>query len=99
MATIPTQPDAGAGREGVIPPDERTPFVGPQPFPPDRQLYGRDRELLALTNRLLSERLVLLYSPSGAGKTSLLMAKGGLRELMKDEGLRLLPPVRVGHAA
>jgi hypothetical protein len=62
-------------------------------------LYGRDRELLALTNRLLSERLVLLYSPSGAGKTSLLMARGGLRDRMKDEGLRLLPPVRVGHAA
>jgi MoxR-like ATPase len=52
-------------------------YVGPRPFPPDRQLYGRDRELLALTNRLLSERLVLLYSPSGAGKTSLIRARGG----------------------
>jgi WD40 repeat protein len=74
-------------------------YVGPQPFPPDRQLYGRDRELLALTNRLLSERLVLFYSPSGAGKTSLIRAKGGLQDRMTGEGFRPLPVVRVSHAA
>ena len=74
-------------------------YVGPQPFPPDRVLYGRDRELLALTNRLLSERLVLFYAPSGAGKTSLIQAKGGLRDRMIAEGFQALPVIRVGHAA
>jgi WD40 repeat protein len=73
-------------------------YVGPRPYPPDRRLYGRDRELLALTNRLLSERLLLLYSPSGAGKTSLLQAQGGLRDRMAGEGFHLLPIVRVSHA-
>jgi hypothetical protein len=85
------------GPEGGAPPaGQRNAYVGPQPFPPDRQLHGRDRELLALTNRLTSERLVLLYSPSGAGKTSLIQAKGGLRERMAGEGFHLLPVVRVG---
>jgi hypothetical protein len=74
-------------------------FVGPRPFPPDRRLYGRGRELLSLTNRLLSERLLLLYSPSGAGKTSLIQARGGLLERMAAEGFRTLPIVRVSHAA
>jgi WD40 repeat protein len=62
-------------------------------------MYGRDRELLALTNRLLSERLLLMYSPSGAGKTSLLQAQGGLRDRMAGEGFHLLPIVRVSQAA
>jgi WD40 repeat protein len=74
-------------------------YVGPQPVPPDRHLYGRQRELLALTNRLLSERLVLLYSPSGAGKTSLIQARGGLRDRLAAEGFRLPPVLRVGRAA
>ena len=77
----------------------RNAFVGPRPFPPDRRLYGRGRELLSLTNRLLSERLLLLYSPSGAGKTSLIQAEGGLLERMAAEGFRTLPIVRVSHAA
>src|SRR5262249_24506624 len=71
-------------------------YVGPQPFPPGRRLYGRDRELEALTNRLLSERLVLLYSPSGAGKSSLIQAGGGLVERMREEGFTVLPRVGLG---
>ncbi len=90
---------AAAGGGGLTPPPPgRDAYVGPRPFPPDRLLYGRDRELLALTNRLLSERLLLLYSPSGAGKTSLLQARGGLRDRMAGEGFLLLPIVRVSHA-
>jgi WD40 repeat protein len=79
--------------------DAANAFVGPRPFPSTRQLYGRDVELLTLSNRLLSERLVLLYSPSGAGKSSLLMARGGIRERMLDEGFALLPTVRVAISA
>ena len=71
---------------------DRNAFVGPRPVPADRRLYGRDRELLALTNRLMSERLILLYSPSGAGKSSLLMAANGLVARMAEEGFTPLPP-------
>jgi hypothetical protein len=90
---VPGGPDPHGGGSH---PEQRNAYVGPQPFPPDRVLYGRDRELLALTNRLTSERLVLLYSPSGAGKTSLIQAKGGLRQRMAAEGFHVLPVIRVG---
>jgi type II secretory pathway predicted ATPase ExeA len=50
------------------------PFVGPRAFTRGETLYGRDREVLDLTDLVVGERIVLLYSPSGAGKTSLLQA-------------------------
>jgi WD40 repeat protein len=49
-------------------------YVGPRPFRRGEPLFGRDREVIDLTNLLLAERVVLLYSPSGAGKTSLIQA-------------------------
>ena len=48
------------------------PYVGPRAFQDGETLYGRDREVAKLLNLLIAERIVLLYSPSGAGKTSLL---------------------------
>ena len=51
------------------------PYVGPVPFTRKETLYGRDREAQDLTGLLISERIVLLYSPSGAGKSSLVEAK------------------------
>ncbi len=50
------------------------PFVGPRPFKPGEPLYGRDRELTELYFRLSADRIVLLHSPSGAGKSSLVYA-------------------------
>jgi NB-ARC domain/CHAT domain len=50
------------------------PFIGPQPFRIGDRLYGRDWEIGMLYNLLLAKRLVLLHSPSGAGKTSLIQA-------------------------
>jgi hypothetical protein len=50
------------------------PFVGPRPYKIGEQLFGRDREQLDLLDVLIAERIVLLYSPSGAGKTSLVQA-------------------------
>ncbi len=50
------------------------PFVGPRPFESGEPLYGRDREIRKLDNLLGAERVVLLYSPSGAGKSSLVQA-------------------------
>jgi WD40 repeat protein len=50
------------------------PFVGPQPFEKGERLYGRGREISELQLRLNAERIVLLHSPSGAGKSSLVQA-------------------------
>jgi hypothetical protein len=47
------------------------PYVGPRAFQPGETLYGRDREVLELLDLVLAERIVL-HSPSGAGKTSLI---------------------------
>ncbi|NTV99730.1 MAG: hypothetical protein HGA19_00315 [Oscillochloris sp.] len=71
------------------------PYVGPRSFVTGERLYGRDRELRQLTNLLISERIVLLYSPSGAGKTSLVQATL-VPNLRDDEHFQVLPPIRVG---
>lgn len=53
---------------------EANPFVGPRPFEPGERIYGREREIGELYFRLNAERVVLLHSPSGAGKSSLVQA-------------------------
>lgn len=53
----------------------RSPYVGPRPFRANEAFFGRDREARNLRNTLLSGRVVLLHSPSGAGKTSLIQAE------------------------
>ncbi|MEZ5354334.1 MAG: hypothetical protein R2762_16980 [Bryobacteraceae bacterium] len=50
------------------------PYVGPRAFQRGETLYGRDRELADLIDLLITERIVLLYSPSGAGKSSVIQA-------------------------
>jgi WD40 repeat protein len=50
------------------------PFVGPRPFKRGERLYGREREIGELHLRLNADRIVLLHSPSGAGKSSLVQA-------------------------
>lgn len=70
------------------------PYVGPRPFRPGERIYGRDREIDGLLNVLIAERVVLLYSPSGAGKSSLVQA-GLLPYLENDGGFGLLPIARV----
>jgi WD40 repeat protein len=59
-------------------------------------LFGRDSDRDALFNLLISQRIVLMYSPSGAGKTSLIEAS--LVPVVEAEGLRPLPTARVGLA-
>jgi hypothetical protein len=76
----------------------RPPYVGPQPFPPDRahQFFGRASECARLIERVTdpSRRVTLLYSPSGAGKTSLINT--ALRIGLAGRGLHVLPVARVG---
>lgn len=50
------------------------PFVGPRPLGPGDPIFGRDREIRELRSLLSAERIVLLCSPSGAGKSSLISA-------------------------
>ncbi|MEO8130022.1 MAG: ATP-binding protein [Bryobacteraceae bacterium] len=50
------------------------PYVGPKPFEIGQPLFGRDREVAELRYLLTSDRIVVLYSPSGAGKSSLVQA-------------------------
>src|SRR4030042_2043582 len=69
------------------------PYVGPRSFHTGEKLYGRDLEVRELLNLLIAERIVLLHSPSGAGKSSLVQA--GLIPKLEEEGFRVLPVVRV----
>jgi WD40 repeat protein len=69
------------------------PYVGPQAFRRGDAFYGRDRETADLLDLLIAERVVLLYSPSGAGKSSLIAA--GLVRQLEAEGFEVLPVVRL----
>jgi WD40 repeat protein len=70
------------------------PYVGPRAFQYGERIYGRNREVLDLLDLVIAERITLLHSPSGAGKTSLVQA--GLIPRLEGEGFRVLPPTRVG---
>ncbi|MDO9074256.1 MAG: hypothetical protein Q7U73_13420 [Rubrivivax sp.] len=76
--------------------DMRNPYFGPAPIAEGARLFGRDAETRDLYHLLLSERIVLLYSPPGAGKTSLIRA-GLLPQLRRDPGLRVLPIDGLAH--
>jgi hypothetical protein len=71
----------------------QNPYVGPRPFQTGETLYGRDQELYELLDLLIAERIVLRYSPSGAGKTSLIQA--GLLPQLEEENFQVLPVMRV----
>jgi hypothetical protein len=62
------------------------PYVGPLALSEENGIYGRDRELRELYNLLIAERIALLHSPSGAGKTSLIQA--GLVPRLRGELVR-----------
>jgi hypothetical protein len=77
----------------ATPPSRTNPYVGPRAFEQGETLYGRDLEVMQLLHLLLAERIVLLYSLSGAGKTSLIQA--ALIPRLEEEGFGVLPPMRV----
>jgi len=76
--------------------EKHSPYVGPRAYRYGERLYGRDRESRDLLNLVLAERIVLLYSPSGAGKSSLLAAS--LVPFLEKEGFQVLGPARVSGA-
>ena len=65
---------------------QSNPYVGPKPLDKNDTLFGRDRELNELIDKLFAERIIVLHSPSGAGKSSLINA-GVIPELgeLEDE--------------
>src|SRR5947209_1876715 len=72
----------------------RLPFVGPRSLTAADGIYGRDWDRAQLRDLLLVRGIVLLHSPSGAGKTSLIQA--GLIPLLQDKGIVVFGPVRPG---
>ena len=72
---------------------ERNPFVGPRPIEQGEPLHGRDVEVRELYNRLQARRIVVLHSPSGAGKSSLVQA--GLIPRLAEGGYDVWKPIRV----
>jgi hypothetical protein len=51
-----------------------SPYVGPRAFRDGELFFGRERDTAGVVNTLVAGRIVLLHSPSGAGKTSLVQA-------------------------
>lgn len=62
----------------------RNPYIGPRAFSTGERLPAREREQRELSDLLIAERVVLLHSPNGAGKTSLIQA--GVVPLLLEEG-------------
>jgi conflict system STAND superfamily ATPase len=89
MSTTTRPPEVRAG----------SPYVGPRPFTrEDREsFFGRDVEVDRLVSEVISSPTLVIYSVSGAGKTSLLAA--GLRPALRDQGFVTLPTVRFAARA
>jgi len=72
------------------------PYVGPRTFSEaqGKRFFGREREARDLIARCVSERLLLFYAQSGAGKSSLLNTRI-MPQLRDEEGFQVLPVGRV----
>src|SRR5215217_6586940 len=77
------------------------PYVGARPFTRSlddrRRFYGRDDETDEIVSLILSHRLVLIYGPSGAGKTSIFEAQ--VAPTLEQHGFDVLPRARAGIAS
>src|SRR5271166_1892738 len=67
--------------------DSHSRYPGAQPFSDDelsrKTFFGRERESADLANKILADRLVVVYAKSGLGKTSLLNA--GVAQRLRSE--------------
>jgi len=72
------------------------PYVGPRTFTYEQRhlFFGREREARDLLARVVSERVLLFYAQSGAGKSSLLHTRL-IPQLREEEGFAVLPVGRV----
>ena len=71
------------------------PYVGPRTFTRAQSslFFGRESEARDLLARVVSERLLLFYAQSGAGKSSLINTR--LIPQLQEEGFAVLPVGRV----
>ena len=71
------------------------PYIGPRSYETrDKELFfGREYETRELCSRIIAHSIVLCYSQSGAGKTSLINA--GVIPRLEEEGFDILPVARV----
>jgi hypothetical protein len=78
----------------------RNPYVGPRTFQREEGhlFFGREREARDLIALVSTERLVVFYAQSGAGKSSIVNTR--LIPALEDQGYEVLPVGRVsGDAA
>ena len=70
------------------------PYVGPRTFGPDEadRFFGREQEARDLLSLVISQRLVLFYAQSGAGKP---LINARLIPWLRKEGFAVLPVGRV----
>ena len=73
------------------------PYIGPRAFTYAQRdrFFGRDAESRDLLSLVISERLVLFYAQSGAGKSSLINTQL-IPELKEEAGYAVLPVTHVG---
>jgi ABC-type branched-subunit amino acid transport system substrate-binding protein len=76
--------------------ERHNPYVGPRPFEREdaNRFFGRAREIRDVVSLIVAQRVLLLYSASGAGKTSLMKA-GVLPVLEEEKGFDVLPVARL----
>ncbi|HEY6794792.1 MAG TPA: hypothetical protein VI248_08920 [Kineosporiaceae bacterium] len=72
---------------------KNNPYRGPREFGRGERLPNRSREARQLTDRVIADRVVLLHSPSGAGKSSLIEA--AVVPLLETRGFHTTPRLRV----
>ncbi len=71
------------------------PYVGPRPFKQNQShlFFGREQEARDLFSQVVSERLLLFYATSGAGKSSILQTR--LIPKLQEKQWIVLPVARV----
>jgi WD40 repeat protein len=78
--------------------DQPNPYIGPRTFRKEEgdRFFGRDRETADLEALVISEKLVLFYAQSGAGKSSLINARLIPSLERKERPFEVLPVARLG---
>ena len=79
----------------TLAPAIENPYVGPRTFERAQRhlFFGREAEARDLLSRVVSERLLLFYAQSGAGKSSLINTR--LIPALQEAGFATLPVGRV----
>ncbi len=95
---LTAEPEADVAEAPPALPAPPNPYVGPRTFRTDEAhlFFGRELEAESLTALVASERLVLLYAQSGAGKSSLINTR--LIAGLAAKGFEVLPVARVSGA-